>query len=118
MPQETSWRQEEQAYLREITRLGCVACRLQSRGFHPVEAYYIQRRTAGALGAFGLCGPHHAQYLGAVALSEAEKECWGTLIGSEEELIALADTLLALKRIPQEEAGSELETGNPDEDVS
>jgi hypothetical protein len=110
MPKESDWMREEQAHLQEITRLGCIACRLLGRGFKAIQVYYIQRQSGGALGAFGLCDTHHAQYIGLASQETSEPGRWETLLGSEDELITLAETLLALKRVAPSDPLSEAET--------
>jgi len=99
----SSWIQEERAHLREITRLGCVVCRLLGRGFVAIHVYYIKRQTSNAgspgLGVFGLCGPHHDAYLGAG--SEG-----ASLEASEDEFIALARTLLEFHQTEPADEGA------------
>jgi hypothetical protein len=109
MPETSGWMKEEQARLREITSLGCIACRLHGLGFQAIQVYYISWRPEGIMGAFGLCGSHHAQYTGSTP-GECE-----ILTGSEEELIALAETLLELKRAIPSSHLPESETSGPEE---
>lgn len=92
---------EERAWLDAIVSYGCVACRMDGRGFVPAAVHHILRggRRMGHLFSLPLCDPGHHQ--GGQSLGLASRHPWKARFeqtyGSEDFLLRKLQTEIQWK---------------------
>lgn len=82
---------EERAWMGACADHGCVACRLDGRGYVPCEIHHILRgaHRLGHLFTIGLCPGHHRKGAGAPGLiaRHPDRAAFERKYGSEELLL-------------------------------
>lgn len=85
-----------------LTRIGCIACRLQFAIYTPPVIHHLTGLDSSRLGFGGkaddretipLCPPHHDKHGLGISLHDGI-ETWEEIYGTEKELLAITNQLI------------------------